>query len=129
MRGPGVLATALLFRRLARELEQTNKLIARLAETEELRLKLEAVRANIPLSAIREAEEIPASDETIGEPSVLAQTDSELALEQRLVDAYVKAFGHEPSGDEDLIELVRGGGERGQALRHAGEEAELGGEG
>lgn len=125
MRSPGVLATALLFRRLARELEKVNASLARLVDAQELRLKLEAMRMNLPLSELREAEETTEEDrqrarEGEHAPGILQQTDTHFAELERLNQTYFKAFGRMPNSEEDLIEILKKGGDQAEALRHAG---------
>lgn len=127
MKGPGLLATALLFRRMTKELGELNKTLRELAETQALALKLEAMKGGITLTTLREAEEDdqPAAGTEPGEPEVLYQTDGELAELELLEAAYTKAYGHPPGPGEDLLDILKRGGAKAKELRHAGLELEL----
>lgn len=110
MKSPGLVATAFLFRRLIKALAETNKQLARLAEAQELALKLAALKVNMPLSVLRTVEENPLEEVPDGGPGeFIAQSDQDLGFLEKLEQEYYKVHGKPPEDGEDLVELVKSG--------------------
>lgn len=96
--------SAVLLLRLSKSLSSIQVSLAKLAETQELLLKLQCIEKNLMLSDLKEA-----TEEKDGEfeSTYLAQSSDQMAKITDMFAKYKEVVGREPASDATLDEIER----------------------